>query len=40
LKEMGAASRRLAEERYDENIVIARHLEAIAEISGRSLPPP
>jgi len=34
-QEMGAASRRLAETRYDENIVIARYLEAIAAITAR-----
>ena len=32
---MGAKSRHLAETRYDENIVIARYLEAIAAITAR-----
>ena len=33
---MGAQSRRLAEERYDERIVIRRYIDAIAEVSSLS----
>lgn len=35
LMEMGRASRRLAETKFDEQIVIRRYLEAICDISGR-----